>query len=206
MTVVTVAGTAMPVVSVAAYDGAMRRVVLAWKRQSTRSLTPVLARALAAALVPVVGGCSAMVVPVPPRSASIRRRGEDIVGRLARGVVEELNRSGGEAAVSPILEWVGDPGEQIGRDGRERRQALDRLMRARAPIGGRIVILDDVITTGATVGEAVRALREASGRPAAHVQRATGAVLAASLAVRIADRRPVSVGALPPDDTHGTAD
>src|SRR5690606_24397321 len=140
-------------------DGLVRRIVLACKQGRTGLASPLaalLAEALADALAdtastsPVVELCA-----VPSTRAAYRRRGFDPV-RLV------LARTGYRDAGVLRTARPHDTQKAIGRDAR--RASLSGVHRARGRLEGRTFrLVGDVVTTGATIGEAARALREAGG-------------------------------------------
>jgi predicted amidophosphoribosyltransferase len=127
----------------------------------------------------VPGGPGVLVVPVPSARAARRRRGEDTVRRLAlvaaAGVRAQEIAAGSalpggprrpEVRVLAALQLVRQVADQSGLSAPARRDNLAGALRVPAAAGpalsGRVcVLVDDVITTGATLGEAARALREA---------------------------------------------
>lgn len=131
------------------FDGVPARVIRAVKEQGRTGLARALAPALAAAVGAADAG-GAVIVPVPTSRAAMRRRGYrvvDLVGRRADLRVERLLVQTRAAADQRVL----------GRA--ERRSNVAGTMRARGAAGRRILVIDDVVTTGATLDEAVRALR-----------------------------------------------
>lgn len=143
------------------YDGVVREAVNAWKDRDRADLTPVLARA--AARAHVSGGLgAASLVPVPSTGASRRRRGWTPVSDLAREVARQV----GEAHVLPLLRHCRRVADQSGLDVRARAEnlagALEVPLAVRERAAGRCVVLvDDVVTSGATLVEAARAVRAA---------------------------------------------
>ena len=120
-----------------------------------RAATP-LARAMA--MLP--GGDEEILVPVPTTKKRLKNRGfnqaqvlaEAIAGELGMGVSCALSREDERAAQATLPE-------------RKRRLNVANCMRADTSVKGRRVLLvDDVYTTGATAAEAARALREAGAR------------------------------------------
>lgn len=150
------------VVWAATYDGAARSVVLAAKEEGRGSASRLLAATLRR-LVDDVAGDEArpLAVLVPASREGTRRRGFVPVRGLAR-------RAG--------MRWVelaqvADGQQKLqGREARLHRAALRVLPRDAARIeGARVVVVDDVATTGATLREAVAAVRAAGAHVVAAV-------------------------------------
>lgn len=143
----------------APYDELVRRVVLACKQGRTGLATP-LAGLLAAALGEVVGERlgderGIELCAVPSTRAAYRRRGFD-PARLV------LARTGWRDARVLRPARPHDVQKGLGRE--ERRANLRGVHRARHRLDERrFLLVDDVVTTGATIAEAARAVREAGG-------------------------------------------
>jgi predicted amidophosphoribosyltransferase len=165
------------------YGGPVRSALLAYKERGRRDLTDPLARALAAAVhrlvtdragrspPPGAVGSRAMgpllLVPVPSRPAAARARGGDHVLRLARACALLLPRQGLRAGVLGALR-VGRPvRDSAGLSAAARAvnlagafsltQAGRRVGRVARPV---LIVVDDLVTTGATVAEACRVLAQ----------------------------------------------
>lgn len=144
-------------VAVFAYEGAVREALARLKYRNARSALPVLAAALVERLreEPFPGPIDVVTWPptTPPRR---RRRGFDQAEHLARAVGRGLN-----VPVRRCLARLSGP-SQTGRSAQERRQGPVFLAR---PVDGlRVLVVDDVSTTGATLAAAARALRSAGAR------------------------------------------
>ncbi|MFB7175281.1 ComF family protein [Streptomyces sp. NPDC056254] len=158
-----------PVQAAAAYEGAVREVLLAHKERGALPLAGVLGAALAAAVL--AGGAGrgrgeVALVPVPSARGQVRARGHDPARRIALAAAGGLRRAGVPARVAPVLALRRAVADQAGLGARQRRENLAGALAvrrdgARLTRGARIVLVDDVVTTGATLAEAARAVRAA---------------------------------------------
>jgi ComF family protein len=98
-----------------------------------------------------------LVVPVPLHPRRLRARGFNPALAVARAAA----RCAGAPVAAAALERVRDTPSQTGLDAAARRRNVSGALRARRVIPPRVWITDDVITTGATLREAARALRAA---------------------------------------------
>ena len=136
------------------YDGMARSLVLALKVRGRRAAAGPLAEAIASRVW--AEGCSAeALLWVPGRRPDIRARGFD----HARLIAAALSALVGIPAI-PRLRRTGDRADQAGLNAAQRRANLEGAFRAHA-VPTRVAIVDDVMTTGATVTEAARAARAA---------------------------------------------
>ncbi len=147
----------------------LRLAIVAWKEEGRTSLLRPLAHLLAASVVEVVRESSApvLLVPVPTSRRSRLARGSDVVDQLAREAAGLLRGAGADVTVRQALKVARRTADQSGLGARERARNLAGAFALRSETGlatGDIVVVDDIVTTGATIGEAVRALT-AAGRP-----------------------------------------
>lgn len=164
-----VGGTVLlPVAAAGVYRDELAQALLSFKRHGQHQLKGSLGRALAGAIRAAAGeGQAVCLVPVPTSSAAFMKRGFSPVHLL----LAEASRQLPGVGVADVLVKNGTagmwlPGGQkgLGRGARAKRVRGSMSVRARARervAGHRCVIIDDVLTTGATVAEAARALHQA---------------------------------------------
>jgi ComF family protein len=143
----------------------VRLLVHAFKYRGRQDLLAPLGARLAASArcaALVDGDAAPLVVPVPARRASRRRRGYDQAVGLADGFARTL---GLRLDTGALLRRRED-GPQAGRSRARRRSQAAGAFRARPSHvhGRRVVLVDDVLSTGATADAAARALRRAGAR------------------------------------------
>jgi predicted amidophosphoribosyltransferase len=169
-----------PLWTLAPYAGPLRAALIAYKERHRRDLAGPLAQSLTRVVAaaarngshpapPSLSGVAGwrlgratspvVVVPVPSRRRAARERGGDHVLRLARGT---------RAVVCPVLRAVGRGRDSVGLSAAERMAGRHGGLAVRGarlrwlgalPEGVPVVLVDDLVTTGATLAEAAAVLR-----------------------------------------------
>lgn len=146
--------------SALSFEGVAARVVRAIKEDGRTGLLAALAPALEVSLASA-GAAGALLVPLPTSRASYRRRGFRVPDLLIRRAGFRPHR---------LLAYTRRTSDQRGLDRAGRRRNVEGSLRASPDAAGRrVVVVDDVVTTGATLAEAVRALRAAGAEVVAAV-------------------------------------
>jgi ComF family protein len=120
-----------------------------------------LARPLSDLLLTLPLPAADLVIPVPTTHRTLRERGFNQTLLLAR----ELSRGRPLRLEMDVLRKVRETPPQLGLKAADRRMNLKKAFAVVKDIGGkRVVLLDDVMTTGATVRECSRTLIRAGAR------------------------------------------
>jgi predicted amidophosphoribosyltransferase len=162
--------------AVGEYDGVLRAMVVGHKDHGQLrwgvELGRLLALAVDAAVEQLPADAPLLLVPVPSRPGSSRRRGHDPTGRLVERAAQEL-ATRRPARAARLLVSRGGVADQRGLDSAARAANLAGSMAcpstglrtlARRGAPWHVVVCDDVLTTGSSAREAQRAL-EAVGLP-----------------------------------------
>lgn len=138
------------------YVDPLRRLLVAYKDRDRATLAGPLGDMLAVVV-------ERALASVPSAPASVRLRGRDVVADLARVAARRLRRRGCEARTRPWLAPARAVADQARLSAGARAVNLQGALVARRHARPQhpVVVVDDVLTTGATAAEAVRALREA---------------------------------------------
>ncbi|MGV0815967.1 ComF family protein [Mycolicibacterium boenickei] len=157
----------VPVFALGRHAGARRRAIVAAKEMGRTDLVAPLAGALNAGLHHLLTwgliGTPVTIVPAPTRRAAARRRGGDPVTRMAAAAAAGLPGVGVVPALR-LRPWVRD---SVGLSGADRQRNIAGRVRLVKPIAGEVVLVDDIVTTGATAAESVRMLTRAGAGVAA---------------------------------------
>ncbi|MGA5463934.1 ComF family protein [Mycobacterium sp. NPDC050041] len=151
----------VPVFSLGRYAGTRRHAVVAVKERGRADLVRPLAGALSAGLAQLlrwgIVEAPITVVPAPTRRLAARRRGGDPVTRI--GQVAVTGHSGvGLVQALRLTAWTRD---SVGLSGPARARNVAGRVRLRRPVDGPVILVDDIVTTGATAAESTRVLQAA---------------------------------------------
>jgi len=154
----------VPVFALGRYAGARRQAIVALKEHGRTDLIAPLARALAVGLQRLISWGIVdppfTVVPAPTRTSAARRRGGDPVSRIATAAA----RGHPEIGVVPALRTTALVRDSVGLSGTARERNIAGRVRLTRRVEGEVLLVDDVVTTGATAREAVRTLHAAGAR------------------------------------------
>lgn len=164
----------VPVFALGHYAGARRQAILAIKERGRGDLVSPMAQVLAAGMDRLLSWgivqTPLTMVPAPTRRLAARRRGGDPVARIARIAGLSLFATAGHPDVTVVqalrIRAVARDSAGLGAAARKRNIA-GRVALQRCQLRNEVVIVDDVVTTGATARESVRILKAAGVQVAA---------------------------------------
>lgn len=152
---------APPIAAGSVYDGFTRSLVLAHKRSLVRSLALPLADLLDRGIDLLPTQADPMwLVPIPAHRAALRARGQDTVAAIARHAA----RRRGWALAHGALAFRQESASLTGLNRNQRSARMHDAFRAEYGRNRLCIVVDDVITTGATIRSAMDALRRAHWR------------------------------------------
>jgi len=174
--------------AVSRYEDPVRTMLIGYKERGRTDLRRSLGRALARAVAQTLdtaGGAASLsrgvgdygvgstrgtgrtpvaLVPMPSRRKVVRDRGEDTTARLARTAARALREVGVPVRAVPALCHARAVEDQAGLTREQRQANLSGALRTRRAVAAvaesRVVLVDDISTSGASLAEAARALRE----------------------------------------------
>ncbi len=152
----------VPVFSLGRYAAGRRRAIVAVKERGRADLVAPLAGALHLGLTRLLDwgllAAPLTLVPAPTRWSAARRRGGDPVTRVAAAATADIPG----VTVVQALRLTGFARDSVGLSVADRQRNLADRVRVVRPVAGPVLIVDDIVTTGATAGESVRALQTAA--------------------------------------------
>jgi predicted amidophosphoribosyltransferase len=152
----------LSVYSAITYSPVAKNILLAAKEQSVKSADELVKIALRISVESAFRKFSSCaLVPIPSALSSNRRRGRDFIYETSLVVGKDLG-----VAVLPLLQHQRAVRDQSKLDINSRRENLSMALIVKPAFRGnylaeKVVILDDLLTTGATINEANRALTSA---------------------------------------------
>jgi predicted amidophosphoribosyltransferase len=151
----------VPVLSLGRYAGARREAIVAVKEHGRADLIAPLASALRAGIERLltwgVIAAPLTVVPAPTRRSAARRRGGDPVTRATRAATATL----ADTSVVQALRLRGMARDSVGLSGADRQRNIAgrvKIIKPVAALATDVLVVDDIVTTGATAAESVRVL------------------------------------------------
>lgn len=151
----------VPAAAAGSYRDALQAALISYKERGRRDLTAPLAGLLARAIATLPP--DGPLIAVPSTRAAARARGGDHLLRLVRRAAVRDGRP-----VRSVLRHMRSVADSAGLGARDRERNLAFSMTAAGPTTDqrRCLLVDDILTTGATAREALRALRAAGWQPA----------------------------------------
>ena len=161
-----------PTVTAAPYDELHRRLISSHKERQAWLLSRVLGDRLAVAIEQLVGDhppTPLILAPIPSAPAAVRHRGRDATAAIAVRAAKQVRTGVRPVSVLRMLYGVRKLADQTELNAAERRRNLDGAFAVRASAlrrasrlpGARVVLVDDLVTTGSSLAEACRAVTEA---------------------------------------------
>jgi predicted amidophosphoribosyltransferase len=146
-----------PIYSSIPYSPIAGRVLLAAKEDSLELADNLLASALMHSLrgARVEAQCD-FLIPIPSRKSVARKRGRQFISILSKKIGESEG-----LPTEDLLTHIRKVRDQSNLDAKHRAENLEGALVSLRFISGRAVLIDDLVTTGATLREAARALRTA---------------------------------------------
>ena len=141
------------------YEGAVREAILRWKFRGARGAAAGFGRLVAQCAAEELSGAFDLVTWAPVSERRRRERGYDQAQLLARAAA----RAWEAEPVAALLKRLDNP-PQSGLGAPERRGNVIGVYEAVSPeriAGARVLLIDDIITTGSTLAECARVLRDA---------------------------------------------
>jgi predicted amidophosphoribosyltransferase len=149
------------VIAAGVYEDPVRAAIHAWKEDGAGVLTPSLSPALAHSILLLLAQRPAepmTLVPVPATAASLRRRGRDPLRVLVSDALARLVGLGFDIRLVNAVESVRARRDQAQLSATARSDNMTGAMRLVRWPQTPVIVVDDIVTTGATLRETIRAL------------------------------------------------
>ncbi len=135
------------------YEGVGKEVIHSLKYRGYR---PVVDRVMVPLMLEALDGEFDVVVPVPLHRSRFRKRGFNQAELMAQSLSRDIG-----VPVRDALEVLRKTRDQVELSGAGRRENVAGAFGARAPVAGKVLLIDDVLTTGATMSACAAALARA---------------------------------------------
>ena len=166
----------LPGLAVANYEGQAQQVVHAFKQSGSLSLARTMAEPMASALVEWLPRNAASaseliyLVPAPSRPSSIRHRGYVPAEVLAQALKRKLRSHGFITRVVTCVSFDKGVKDQSQLSAAERSSNLEGRVWVKSGAGfrlkmGRVILIDDIVTTGSTLRNVASALEQSGVKP-----------------------------------------
>ena len=152
---------------VTTYDETTSPIILAAKESGNREAIKLIARSIASSISFAILNLGIAqpinLVTIPSQLSAIRRRGRDHIKDLVQEVIIQLNQQNIDAIYLPILKPIKKIKDQSDLNGLQRKENMSQAFIVKSsPISqSAVILIDDLVTTGASIHEGVRALSEA---------------------------------------------
>ncbi|MDF7641444.1 phosphoribosyltransferase family protein [Bifidobacterium sp. ESL0784] len=156
------------------YCGAVRHAILNWKDHGDEECDRVFALLLTDLVLKVldrqeshIRSSALVLVPAPSSASSMHHRGRWQMLPLVRLMARGLKRYGVSAVMEPVLRLEGVQGKSVQASGASSRaKRIEGHVRVSEDLNddSLFIVVDDIVTTGATMGECLSALRDSGAR------------------------------------------
>ena len=152
---------------VTTYDETTSPIILAAKESGNREAVKLIAgsitNSISFAILNLGIAQPINLVTIPSQLSAIRRRGRDHIKDLVQEVITQLHKQNIDAIYLPILKPIKKIKDQSDLNGLQRKENMSHAFIVKtSPISqSAVIVIDDLVTTGASILEGVRALGEA---------------------------------------------
>lgn len=154
----------VPIYFVATYDSRVSRVILKAKEERNRCAQRIVAEALYRSIqaLKATNFDDFVLVPIPSSTQATRRRGEAFLHPILSRVLIHAKTNGEHWSWHELLIHKKKVRDQAGLNSQQRRENLEDVFKVRDGIyeSRPIIVVDDVMTTGSTLWNAISALNE----------------------------------------------
>ena len=142
------------------YSDWLREAIICYKNGDAR-YAEILSHLLLKTVERFIGMLDFTLIPVPSSKEKIRERGFDTVTNLCQSAARQNRLVKTDSSTLYLRRSVVD---QVGLTALQRQENLTGAFGSRQVVSGTVVIVDDVVTTGATLNSAAKALKHAGAQ------------------------------------------